>query len=301
MPTAHHHREHPTIPGRLRAAHPSISFEFFPPKDDASEAQLWQAIRHLERVRPDFVSVTYGAGGTTQDRTIRVTERIARETTLTPIAHLTCVGASVAQVRRVVGEYAAVGIRNILALRGDPPGDVGGEWVAHPEGLNHAEDLVGLIRGLGDFTIGVAAFPDVHPSSPSLEHDIDILVRKADAGASFAVTQMVFDADSYLRLRDRVAALRDLPITPGLMPVTNLKQIQRMSQLMGTPLPAAVTSRLEAVADDPQAVREVGVEIATELASRMLAEGAPGLHFITMNRSTATLDVHQNLGLGATV
>jgi methylenetetrahydrofolate reductase (NADPH) len=301
MPTAHHHREHPTIPGRLRAAHPSISFEFFPPKDDASEAQLWQAIRHLERVRPDFVSVTYGAGGTTQDRTIRVTERIARETTLTPIAHLTCVGASVAQVRRVVGEYAAVGIRNILALRGDPPGDVGGEWVAHPEGLNHAEDLVGLIRGLGDFTIGVAAFPDVHPSSPSLEHDIDVLVRKADAGASFAVTQMVFDADSYLRLRDRVAALRDLPITPGLMPVTNLKQIQRMSQLMGTPLPAAVTSRLEAVADDPQAVREVGVEIATELASRMLAEGAPGLHFITMNRSTATLEVHQNLGLGATV
>lgn len=301
MPTAHHHREHPTIPGRLRAAHPSISFEFFPPKDDASEAQLWQAIRHLERVRPDFVSVTYGAGGTTQDRTIRVTERIARETTLTPIAHLTCVGASVAQVRRVVGEYAAVGIRNILALRGDPPGDVGGEWVAHPEGLNHAEDLVGLIRGLGDFTIGVAAFPDVHPSSPSLEHDIDVLVRKADAGASFAVTQMVFDADSYLRLRDRVAALRDLPITPGLMPVTNLKQIQRMSQLMGTPLPAAVTSRLEAVADDPQAVREVGVEIATALASRMLAEGAPGLHFITMNRSTATLEVHQNLGLGATV
>ena len=301
MPTAHHHREHPTIPGRLRAAHPSISFEFFPPKDDASEAQLWQAIRHLERVRPDFVSVTYGAGGTTQDRTIRVTERIARETTLTPIAHLTCVGASVAQVRRVVGEYAAVGIRNILALRGDPPGDVGGEWVAHPEGLNHAEDLVGLIRGLGDFTIGVAAFPDVHPSSPSLEHDIDVLVRKADAGASFAVTQMVFDADSYLRLRDRVAALRDLPITPGLMPVTNLRQIQRMSQLMGTPLPAAVTSRLEAVADDPQAVREVGVEIATELASRMLAEGAPGLHFITMNRSTATLEVHQNLGLGATV
>jgi methylenetetrahydrofolate reductase (NADPH) len=173
--------------------------------------------------------------------------------------------------------------------------------VAHPEGLNHAEDLVGLIRGLGDFTIGVAAFPDVHPSSPSLEHDIDVLVRKADAGASFAVTQMVFDADSYLRLRDRVAALRDLPITPGLMPVTNLKQIQRMSQLMGTPLPAAVTSRLEAVADDPQAVREVGVEIATELASRMLAEGAPGLHFITMNRSTATLEVHQNLGLGATV
>ena len=173
----------PHIPYRLRAERPSISFEFFPPKDDGSEAQLWEAIRHLERIRPDFVSVTYGAGGTTQDRTIRVTERIARETS-----------------------------------------------------LSHADELVELIRGLGDFTIGVAAFPDIHPSSPGLDHDIEVLVRKADAGASFAVTQMVFDADTYLRLRDAVAARRDLPVTPGLMPVTNLRQIQRMSQLMGTPL-----------------------------------------------------------------
>jgi len=274
-----------------------VSFEFFPPKDDASEAVLWDAIRRLERVRPDFVSVTYGAGGSTQDRTVRVTERIARETTLTPLAHLTCVGASVADIRRVVGQYAAAGVRNILALRGDPPGDPGGEWVAHPEGLNHATDLVALIRTLGDFTIGVAAFPDVHPASPDLDHDVEVMVRKADAGASFAVTQMVFDADTYLRLRDRVAERRDLPITPGLMPVTNLKQITRMSQLMGTPLPRAVVDRLEAVADDTDAVRAVGVEIATELAQRMLAEGAPGLHFITMNRSTATLEVSENLGL----
>lgn len=278
-----------------------MSFEFFPPKDDASEAALWDAIRRLERVRPDFVSVTYGAGGSTQDRTVRVTERIARETTLTPLAHLTCVGASVQDIRRVVGQYAAAGVRNILALRGDPPGDPGGEWVAHPEGLNHATDLVGLIRTLGDFTIGVAAFPDVHPGSPDLDHDVDIMIRKADAGASFAVTQMVFDADSYLRLRDRVAQHRDLPITPGLMPVTNLKQITRMSQLMGTPLPKAVVDRLEGVAGDAEAVRSVGVEIATELAQRMLAEGAPGLHFITMNRSTATLEVYGNLGLSAGV
>jgi methylenetetrahydrofolate reductase (NADPH) len=286
-----------SIPRMLAAQRPSISFEFFPPKDDASEAVLWEAIRRLERVRPDFVSVTYGAGGTTQDRTVRVTERIARETTLTPLAHLTCVNASVAQLRQVVGQYAAAGVRSILALRGDPPGNVRGPWVAHPEGLDHAEDLVRLVRGLGDFTVGVAAFPDVHPESPNLEHDVEVLVRKHAAGASFAVTQMVFDADSYLRLRDAVAARCDLPITPGLMPVTNFKQVARMSELMGTPLPPAVVSRLEAVADDPQAIREVGVQVATELAERMLAEGAPGLHFITMNRSTATLEVYGNLDL----
>lgn len=301
MPSPHDPPAQPRrggIPQRLAAARTSVSFEFFPPKDDASEAQLWEAIRHLERVRPDFVSVTYGAGGTTQDRTIRVTERIARETTLTPLAHLTCVGASVSQVRRVVGAYAAAGISNILALRGDPPGgDLRATWVAHPEGLNHAEDLVRLIRGLGDFTIGVAAFPDIHPDSPDLDHDVEVLVRKADAGAAFAVTQMVFDPATYLRLRDRVAARRELPITPGLMPVTNLRQIVRMAELMGTPLPSPMVARLEAVKDDPEAVRAVGIEIATETAQTMLAEGAPGLHFITMNRSTATLEVHANLGL----
>ena len=287
------------IPDHLVSGRPTVSFEFFPPKDDASEAALWEAIRRLEKVRPAFVSVTYGAGGSTQDRTVRVTERIARETTLVPLAHLTCVGASRAQLRQVVGQYAAAGIRNILALRGDPPGDPGGAWTPHPEGLDHATDLVALIRGLGDFTVGVAAFPDVHPASPTLEHDIDVLVRKAEAGASFAVTQMVFDPETYLRLRDLVAARVDLPVTPGLMPVTNLRQIQRMTQLMGTPLPPALVDRLEAVGEDPVAVRAVGVQIATEIAERMLAEGAPGLHFITMNRSTATLEVHDNLGLGA--
>lgn len=286
-----------SIPAMLEDTAVSISFEFFPPKDDASEAALWQAIRRLESVRPAFVSVTYGAGGSTQDRTIRVTERIARETTLTPLAHLTCVSASVSQLRHVVGSYAAAGVRNILALRGDPPGNVRGPWVRHPEGLDHADELVRLVRSLGEFTVGVAAFPDVHPESPGLDHDVEVLIRKADAGASFAVTQMVFDADSYLRLRDRVQRHRDLPITPGLMPVTNLKQIARMSELMGTPLPDAVVSRLAAVEDDPAAVRAVGVEIATELGQRMLDEGAPGIHFITMNRSTATLEVFRNLRL----
>ena len=292
--------EHVTrsIPEVLAAEGASYSFEFFPPKDDAAEQALWEAIRRLEAVRPTFVSVTYGAGGSTQDRTVRVTGRISRETTLTPMAHLTCVGRSVAQLRQVVGEYADAGVRNVLALRGDPPGGPGSPWTAHPEGLDHADELVALVKGLGTFTVGVAAFPDRHPESPSLDHDADVLVRKADAGAEFAVSQFVFDADAWVRLRDRVVARgRDLPIIPGLMPVTNVRQVERMAQLSGTPLPSAVVERLEAVAGDPAAVREVGVQVATELAQRLLAEGAPGLHFYTMNRSTATLEVYANLGV----
>ena len=284
-----------TIPQRLSSTRPSISFEFMPPKDDAGEAVLWEAIARLEPFAPDFVSVTYGAGGSSQDRTLRVTEQIGERTSLTAMAHLTCVSQSVDDLREVLAGYAAAGIDHVLALRGDPPGDPGGEWTAHPQGLDHAEDLVALVREVGGFEVGVAAFPDVHPSSASLSDDVETLVRKADAGASFAVTQMVFDAESYLRLRDEVAARRDLPITPGLMPVTSVKQIRRMAQLMGTPLPAAVVDRLQAVDGDPAAVRAVGVEIATELADRMLGEGAPGLHLITMNRSTASLEVLQNL------
>jgi len=296
MPQAEHLTR--SIPRMLEQEGTSYSFEFFPPKDDAGEQTLWEAIRHLERIRPTFVSVTYGAGGSTRERTVRVTGRIALETTLTPMAHLTCVGSSIAELRQVVGEYAGAGIRNVLALRGDPPGGPGTAWTPHPEGLNHADELVALIRSLGNFTVGVAAFPDGHPESSGLDEDADVLVRKADAGAEFAVTQFVFDADSYVRLRDRVVARgRDLPIIPGLMPVTSFSQIRRMATMSGTPLPAAVVSRLEAVADDPEAIREVGVQIATELSQRLLAEGAPGLHFYTMNRSLATLKVYANLGV----
>ena len=286
-----------SIPLVLAEGGTSYSFEFFPPKDDVAEQGLWEAIRRLERIRPTFVSVTYGAGGSTRDRTVRVTGRIARETTLTPMAHLTCVGSSVAELRQVVGEYAGAGVRNVLALRGDPPGGPGTPWTSHPEGLDHADQLVTLVRSLGSFTVGVAAFPDQHPESSSLDQDAGG-VRKADAGAEFAVTQFVFDADSYVRLRDRVVTRgRNLPIIPGLMPVTSFTQIRRMVELSGTPLPKAVLSRLEAVADDPRAIREVGVQIATELSQRLLAEGAPGLHFYTMNRSLATLEVYANLGV----
>jgi methylenetetrahydrofolate reductase (NADPH) len=296
MPQAEHLIR--SIPRMLEHEGTSYSFEFFPPKDDAGEQTLWEAIRDLERIRPTFVSVTYGAGGSTRARTVRVTGRIALETTLTPMAHLTCVGSSVTELRQVVGEYADAGIRNVLALRGDPSGGPGTPWISHPEGLMHADELVALVRSLGNFTVGVAAFPDGHPESSGLDQDADVLVRKADAGAEFAVTQFIFNADSYVRLRDRVVARgRDLPIIPGLMPVTSFAQIRRMALMSGTPLPTSVITRLEAVADDPDAIREVGVQIATELSQRLLAEGAPGLHFYTMNRSQSTLKVFANLGV----
>ena len=289
-----------SIPEALASDQPSISFEFFPPKTDEAETQLWETIRRLEKTRPTFVSVTYGAGGTTRDRTVRVTERIARETTLTPLAHLTCVGHSVSELRSVIGSFSGAGIRNLLALRGDPLGGPDAEWERHSEGLDHAEELVELVRSLGAFTVGVAAFPDQHPESADLDADADVLVRKADAGAEYAITQFFFTTAAYLALRDRMVARgHDLPIIPGLMPVTNVKQLARMTQLSGQPVPASVTSRLEAVGDDPEAVREVGVEITTELARQLLAEGAPGIHFITMNRSPATLQVWDNLGVTA--
>lgn len=285
-----------SIPDLVRAERPTFSFEFFPPKDDAAEAQLWTAIRRLERVSPDFVSVTYGAGGSTRDRTVRVTERILTDTTLTPMAHLTCVGSSVGELRRVIGHYAAAGIRNVLALRGDPAGGLGTPWTPHPEGLDHADGLVELVRSLGSFTVGVAAFPDGHPESLGHEHDVEVLVAKSRAGAEFAITQMVFDVDNYLRLRDAVSGRGvDLPIVPSVMPITNARQVLRMAELAGQPMPPAVTERLAAVGADPAAVRAEGLDIATETAQRLLDEGAPGVHFYTMNRSSAALEVYHRL------
>jgi methylenetetrahydrofolate reductase (NADPH) len=285
------------LTARIAAGGRSFSFEFFPPKDDAGEAVLWQAIRRLEPLAPTFVSVTYGAGGSTRDRTTRITSAIAHETTLTPVAHLTCVGASRTDLRRVIGGYADAGVPAVLALRGDPPGGPTAPWTPHPDGLDRAVDLVRLVRGISRFAVGVAAFPDGHPESPHLEQDAQVLVAKAEAGASFAITQFFFSPDAYFRLVDRVAALGcDLPIIPGIMPVTNIKQIQRFAELSGTPLPEHVTSRLDAVRDDPVAVRRVGVELATELCRTLLDGGAPGLHFYTLNRSTATLEVFADLG-----
>ncbi len=285
-----------SLPMMVEAETPSFSFEFFPPKDDVAAEQLWGAIRRLEKVSPSFVSITYGAGGGTRDRTVRLTERVLQETSLTPMAHLTCVGHSVSELRHVVGHYAAAGVRNILALRGDPQGGLGRPWVRHPEGLDHADELVHLVKGLGDFTVGVAAFPDGHPESRSIEDDVQTLIRKERQGAEFAITQMVFDVDNYLRLRDELRRRGShLPVVPAIMPITNARQVIRMAELAGQPMPAAVTDRLERHGEDAEGVRQEGLAIATESARRLLDEGAPGIHFITMNRSSATLEVYGNL------
>ncbi len=273
------------------------SFEFFPPKDQAGEERLWAAMSALEPIAPDFISVTYGAGGSTRDRTIRITSEITERTSIPTVAHLTCVGSTRGELIEILQKYKEAGIRSILALRGDPTGGPSAPWVPTVGGFNHADQLVELAMEVGGFEVGVAAFPDGHPASQGdLTKDVEVLIRKESLGATFATTQFFFEAQSYQRLVEALAAKgSSLPIIPGILPVTNVKQLVRMSELSGTPIPANILEKFSAIEDDQEAVQNLGIEIATELCEQLLELGVPGLHFYTMNTSSATLEIYRKL------
>jgi methylenetetrahydrofolate reductase (NADPH) len=288
-----------SVIGRLAADRPTFSVEFFPPKDDVGEAELWRAVRRLEPLDPSFVSVTYGAGGSSRDRTVRTTARIATDTTLVPMAHLTAVSHSVAELRHVLGHYAAAGISNVLVIRGDPPGDPLGEWTKHPEGVEYADELVRLVKRSGSFCVGVAAFPYGHPRSADLDSDFERLLAKMRAGADFAVTQLFWEPEGFLRLRDRLeAAGCDAPLLPGIMPLLSAKTLRRGPELSGAPLPPGLAERMEPYTD-PKDFRAAGLDVTHELCERLLAEGVRNLHFYTLNRSLATTELVARLGLVA--
>jgi methylenetetrahydrofolate reductase (NADPH) len=270
-----------------------ISFEFFPPRTDEAMATLEQTLLDLEPLAPSFVSVTYGAGGSTRERTHEIVVRINSQTTMTAMAHLTCAAHTRAQLREIVHRYRDAGIENILALGGDPPADL----ELPPGELEYAVELVRIIRAAGDFSIGVAVHPEPHPRSPSLEADRRHTAEKL-AEADFAITQFFFDAEHYFGLVRSLRALGvDKPVIPGIMPVLSIAGIKRMADMQGSEFPDWFAQKLRAVEDDPDAVRRVGIEEATRLCRDLLDGGAPGLHFFTLNRSTATREIYSNLSL----
>lgn len=278
----------------LLAAGRTFSFEFFPPKSDEAERTLEKTLGELEPLHPSFVSVTYGAGGSTRERTRDIVVHIERDTSMTAMAHLTCISHTRADLRSLLEEYVEAGIANILALGGDPPTEPDA-----PLGeLTYAAELIELVQEVGDFSVGVAAHPELHPRSPNRESDRRFLAAKL-AMADFGITQFFFRADDHLRMVDELSALGcEVPVIPGIMPVTNVKQIKRFSELSGAAFPEDLAARLDSVAEDPAEVRRIGVEVATQLCQDLLDAGVPGLHFYTLNRSTATREIYANLGLG---
>jgi len=279
----------------LLAAGRTYSFEFFPPKTDGAQLSLGRAIGELEPLAPSFVSVTYGAGGSTRQRTHAVVSWMRKETTLTPMAHLTCQGHVRAEIRDILNDYAADGVENILALGGDVPTD--GEPA--PSDYTFASELLEDVVADGRFSVGVAAHPELHPRSPDRATDRKFLAAKLSR-ADFAITQFFFDLDVYVQMVNEMADLGvTKPILPGIMPVTNKSQIRRMAELSGAAFPAWLAERLDRT-DDAEEIRRIGVDAATELCQGLLDAGAPGLHFYTMNRSTATSEIYANLGLSPT-
>lgn len=275
----------------LARRRPAFSFEFFPPKTDSDVADVLSTARRLKTLDPAYISVTWGAGGGTRRKTIDLVSAVQRELSVESVAHLTCVGASREDIDGVLADIASRGVENLLALRGDPPRGAA-EFVPHPGGFRHANELIAHIKKSGDFCVGAAAYPEKHVEAPTPEVDLDNLKRKVDAGADFLITQLFFNNDDFFRFRDRAAARGvACPLIPGLMPVTNLGQLKRFTQLCGAAIPAGLLQALEAAADDAEAVIKIGVDHALKQSRGLLADGVPGIHFYTLNRSRSTTDV----------
>ena len=277
-----------------------VSFEFFPPKNEEMEAALWRTVKRLEPLAPRFVSVTYGAGGSTRERTHAIVKRILAQTELTPAAHLTCVGASRAEVDEVARSYWASGIRHIVALRGDPPSDED-KFVRHPDGYEYAAELVGGLRQVGDFEISVAAYPEIHPEALTADSDLDNLKRKVDAGATRAITQYFFDTDIFMNFLGRArAAGLVVPIVPGILPVTNFGQVVRFSKMSGASVPGWLADMFEGLDDDPETRKLVAATVAAEQCRRLYDIGIRDFHFYTLNRADLSYAICHILGIRPT-
>jgi methylenetetrahydrofolate reductase (NADPH) len=275
----------------LEQVRPCFSFEFFPPKTDEGMENLWKALSELREDEPTYVSVTYGAGGSTRGRTIEITKRIKSELGIEAMAHFTCVGATVDELRGVLAQMREAGVENVLALRGDPPqGQT--EWTKTEGGLEYSTELAQLIAADYDFAIGAACFPEVHPEAPDMDHDLRFLKQKVDSGERFLITQLFFDNELYFEFVEKARGYGiDVPIIPGIMPVTNFAQIKRFTEMCGASIPPDFERELAARADDPDAVKDLGVAYATLQCSELLSRGAPGIHFYTLNKSPATRSI----------